>query len=51
MDLFNVKDKVILITGGGGVLGGQMASYLLGNGATVIILDYNQEIVGVSRTN
>jgi len=51
MDLFNVKDKVILITGGGGVLGGQMASYLLGNGATVIILDYNQEIVDVAISN
>lgn len=45
MNLFNVEKKVILITGGGGVLGGQMAEYLLGNGATVVILDYKQEIV------
>jgi len=45
MNLFEVKDKVILITGGGGVLGSQMGEYLLGNGATVIILDYKKEIV------
>lgn len=45
MNLFNVEQKVILITGGGGVLGGQMAEYLLGNGATIIILDYKDEIV------
>lgn len=45
MDLFNVTDKVILITGGGGVLGGEMANFLLGNGATVVILDYKQDIV------
>lgn len=45
MNLFHVKDKVILITGGGGVLGGKMAEYLLGNGATVVIIDYKKEIV------
>jgi len=45
MDLFNIEDKIILITGGGGVLGGEMASYLLENGATVVILDYKEEIV------
>jgi len=45
MNLFNIENKIILITGGGGVLGGEMASYLLGNGATVVILDYKYEIV------
>lgn len=45
MNLFNVENKVILITGGGGVLGGNMAEYLLNNGATVVILDYKDEIV------
>lgn len=45
MNLFNVENKVILITGGGGVLGGQMAEYLLENNATVVILDYKVEIV------
>jgi len=45
MDLFNVDNKVILITGGGGILGGSMAEYLISNGATVVILDYKEEIV------
>ncbi|AJR04460.1 SDR family NAD(P)-dependent oxidoreductase [Siansivirga zeaxanthinifaciens] len=45
MNLFELENKVILITGGGGVLGGQMAKYLLSNGATVIILDYKDDIV------
>nr|WP_299074438.1 SDR family oxidoreductase [uncultured Allomuricauda sp.] len=44
-NLFDISSKVILITGGGGVLGGSMAEYLLGNGATVVILDYKQDIV------
>lgn len=48
MNLFNVEDKVILITGGGGVLGGQMAEYLLGVGATIVILDYKEEIVNTA---
>jgi NAD(P)-dependent dehydrogenase (short-subunit alcohol dehydrogenase family) len=48
MNLFKVEDKVILITGGGGVLGGEMAEYLLGNGATVVILDYKKEIVDIA---
>lgn len=50
MNLFNVENKVILITGGG-VLGGQMSEYLLGNGATVVILDYKNEIVDVAVEN
>lgn len=45
MNLFNVENKVILITGGGGVLGGNMAEYLLKNGATIIVLDYKADIV------
>jgi len=51
MNLFNIENKVILITGGGGVLGSEMAAYLLKNGATVIVLDYTQEIVdkGLSK--
>lgn len=51
MNLFNVKNKVILITGGGGVLGGQMAKYLLENEAIVVILDYKKEIVDTAITN
>ena len=45
MELFNIKNKIIVITGGGGVLGGKMASYLLENEATVVILDYKTDIV------
>lgn len=36
--LFNISDKVVLITGGTGVLGSSMAKYLLSEGARVAIL-------------
>lgn len=49
-NLFNIENKVIVITGGGGVLGGQMANYLLGNGGIVVILDYKQDIVDAAVT-
>lgn len=51
MNLFDVNNKVIVITGGGGVLGGQMTEYLLGNGATVVILDYKDDIVDAAIVN
>lgn len=51
MNLFNVENKVVLITGGGGVLGGNMAEYLLGQGAIVVILDYKDEIVDAAINN
>lgn len=50
MNLFNLDNKVILITGGGGVLGGEMASYLLKNDAIVVILDYKEDIVDTAVT-
>ncbi len=37
-ELFNISGRVILITGGTGILGGSMAEYLLGEGAKVILL-------------
>ena len=37
--LFSVKDKVVAITGGGGVLCGQMARALATAGAKVVVLD------------
>ena len=43
MDLFNLKDKVVLITGACVVLGGEMAKYLLTQKATVVILHYKEE--------
>lgn len=45
MNLFNVENKVVLVTGGGGVLGGSMSEYLLANGAIVIILHYKKNTV------
>lgn len=37
-NLFNIKEKVIVITGGTGVLGSVIASYLADEGARVVIL-------------
>lgn len=45
MKLFDIANKVILITGGSGVLGRSMAQYLLKNNATVIILNHRNESV------
>ncbi|QOD61812.1 SDR family oxidoreductase [Polaribacter haliotis] len=45
MNLFNIKDKVIIITGGGGVLGLSMAKHLLQNKAIVVILGHNKSTV------
>lgn len=45
MNLFNVENKVILITGGGGALGGSMAEHLLTNGAIVVILNHTEKSV------
>lgn len=40
MNLFDLENKIILITGACGVLGGGMAKYLLEQNATVILLHY-----------
>jgi len=42
MNLFDLKDKVILVTGGCGILGGGITKYLLENDATVILLHYKE---------
>lgn len=42
MNLFDLKQKTILLTGGCGVLGGGIAKYLLENKATVILLHYKE---------
>lgn len=41
--LFSIKEKVVVITGGAGVLGGSLALYLVENGAKVVILGRNKE--------
>lgn len=42
--LFDIKDTVIAITGGGGVLGSSMAAYLSGEGARIALLDLRAEL-------
>ena len=42
-NLFSVKDKVIILTGGCGILGSVMAKHLAKEGARVVILDLNEE--------
>jgi len=42
-DLFNVNNKVVVITGGGGVLGGSMGEYLAKLGAKLVLLDLKEE--------
>lgn len=42
-ELFNIKDYVVVITGGTGVLGRSIAKYLALNGAIVVILGRNEE--------
>lgn len=41
--LFSVKDKVILITGGCGILGSAIARYLASEGGKLVILDRNEK--------
>lgn len=42
---FNIEDKVIIITGGAGALGGSMADYLISCGAKIVILSRNQNSI------
>ena len=42
MNLFKLDNKVILVTGGCGILGSGIAKYLLENNATVILLHYKE---------
>ncbi|MCD4824495.1 MAG: SDR family oxidoreductase [Phycisphaerae bacterium] len=41
-NLFDVKDKCVAITGGAGVLGGEMAKALAARGAKVCIIDFDE---------
>ena len=42
-NLFNIKDRVIVITGGTGVLGTSMTEYLAEQGAKMVVLGRNKE--------
>jgi len=41
--LFNIENKVAVLTGGGGVLAGEMAKAFLKAGAKVVLLDINED--------
>ena len=43
-NLFDIKGKVIVITGGCGILGKSIAGYLAEQGAKIVILDRAEEI-------
>ena len=43
-ELFSVKDKVVVITGGTGVLGKEIGSYLASQGAKVVIMGRKAEV-------
>jgi NAD(P)-dependent dehydrogenase (short-subunit alcohol dehydrogenase family) len=45
VNLFDISGKVVVITGGAGALGGNMAAYLLQQGAKIVILDLFAENV------
>ena len=45
-DLFSVKDKAIVVTGGAGVLCGEMAKALARRSAKICIVDYNEVRAG-----
>ena len=42
-NLFNIKEKVIAITGAGGVLGGSISKSLSQSGAKIVVLDIRKE--------
>ncbi len=53
-DLFSVKGKVVVVTGGAGILGASICSYLAEQGAKVVVLDRDEktgnELVGSIRS-
>ncbi|MDH6313874.1 NAD(P)-dependent dehydrogenase (short-subunit alcohol dehydrogenase family) [Parabacteroides sp. PFB2-10] len=50
-DLFSVKDQVVVITGGGGILGRGIGNYLAEQGAKVVILDRDEAAGNEMVTN
>ena len=47
--LYNFSGKTVVITGGTGILGGEMACALVGCGANVVVLDRNPKIPDIYR--
>lgn len=52
-DLFDIRNRVVVVTGGTGVLGRPICAYLAGQGARVVVLGRNEqagrELVGAIR--
>ncbi len=44
-ELFSVAGKVIVITGGSGVIGGALAEYLIQQGAKIVVIGFREESV------
>ena len=51
MDPFSIKNKVAVITGGGGVLGGSIASHFAKQGAKIALLDIREENLSQNLSN
>lgn len=43
MELFNLRDKVVVVTGGSGVIGGELSRHLAKEGCKLVILNRDQE--------
>ena len=50
-NLFNIKDQIIVITGGAGALGGSMVEHLLSQGAKVAIISRSQSSIDKKLPN
>ena len=50
LSIENLKNKVCVITGGGGVLGTSMARGLAAAGVKTVILDINEEAAGTAAS-
>lgn len=50
MNQFNIENKVIIITGGTGILGGSIALSLANSGANIVILGRDQKIIDAKVT-
>jgi NAD(P)-dependent dehydrogenase (short-subunit alcohol dehydrogenase family) len=48
-EMFNLKDKVVVITGGGGVIARAMSEALLNSGAKVVLWDIKQENINEAK--
>jgi NAD(P)-dependent dehydrogenase (short-subunit alcohol dehydrogenase family) len=48
-NLFNLKNKIAVLTGGGGILAGEMALGFLKSGSNVVLLDLNENSLNKKR--